>query len=68
MNLQNIGRFVISWLTSNEKAIRCEQVFLLQTPLLSMKTEPEISFFRPEIPGFDPRIFRMSLNFIVVKL
>ena len=25
--------------------------------LLSMKTEPKISSFRPEIPGFDPRIF-----------
>ena len=25
--------------------------------LLSMKTEPKILSFRPEIPGFDPRIF-----------
>ena len=25
--------------------------------LLSTKTLPKISFFRPEIPGFDPRIF-----------
>ena len=24
---------------------------------MSMKTEPKILSFRPEIPGFDPRIF-----------